>query len=134
MPEEIQERCRQADIVSKSMLLQIVRQPSVREMHDLIDKISGEGITREEARRFNRDDASGRRPPRNFTYKFKPEAGDYAFSLRFNRPEVERGELIRALKEVLEQLLQDPDAVPGGQVDESLAGDASTRRESSLDH
>ena len=48
IPEEIQERCRQADIVSKSMLLQIVRLPTVEDMHKLIDKIGGEGMTREE--------------------------------------------------------------------------------------
>ena len=61
MPEEIQERCRQADITSKSMLLQIVRQETPAKMLQLIDKIAGEGITREEARQFNRE---GKPPPR----------------------------------------------------------------------
>jgi ParB family chromosome partitioning protein len=106
MPEDVQERCRQADIVSKSMLLQIVRQPTPKAMHRLIDKIAGEGITREEARSFNRAEAAERRP-RNFTYRFHPDGGDFQFTVRFNRPEVERTELIRALQDALEQLLQD---------------------------
>jgi ParB family chromosome partitioning protein len=106
MPEDVQERCRQADIVSKSMLLQIVRQPTAKAMHRLIDKIAGEGITREEARSFNRPESPPRRS-RNFTYRFKPEGGDYQFTLRFNRPEVERTELIRALQETLERLLEE---------------------------
>jgi ParB family chromosome partitioning protein len=46
MPEAVQERCRQADIESKSMLLQIVRQDTEDAMHRLVDKITGEGITR----------------------------------------------------------------------------------------
>jgi ParB family chromosome partitioning protein len=106
MPEEVQERCRQADIVSKSMLLQIVRQPTTKAMHRLIDKIDAEGITREEARTFNRRVDAPRRN-RSFTYRFKAPTDDYRFTLRFNRPEVERTEVIRALQEVLERLLQD---------------------------
>jgi ParB family chromosome partitioning protein len=103
IPEDVQERCRQADINSKSMLLQIVRQPTADAMHRLIDKISGEGITREEARRFNATRGSARRG-RHFTYRFKPDHADYHFTLRFNRPEVQRVELIRALEEVLQRL------------------------------
>jgi ParB family chromosome partitioning protein len=106
MPEEIQERCRRADITSKSMLLQIVRQPSVEEMHKLIDEITGQGLTRDEARRFNRDEAT-RRPPRKFTYRFKPDDRDYQFTIRFDRPEVHRSELILALQDLLEKLKQE---------------------------
>jgi ParB family chromosome partitioning protein len=109
MPEEIQERCRQADIVSKSMLLQIVRLPDLTAMHRLVDRISGDGITREEARRFDRDEGEARRP-RNYTYRFKPETEDYQFTLTFKRAEVERRELIDALREVLERLLAEDDS------------------------
>ena len=41
MPETVQERCRQADIESKSMLLQIVRQDTEDAMHQLVDRITG---------------------------------------------------------------------------------------------
>ena len=111
MPEEIQQRCRQADINSKSMLLQIVRQPSVQAMHDLLNKITGDGITREEARQFNKGE-SGRRPSRNFTYRFRPDDRDYQFTIRFNRPQVEREELIVALRDLLDRLSQEFDG-PG---------------------
>jgi ParB family chromosome partitioning protein len=115
MPEEIQQRCRQADINSKSMLLQIVRQPTVDDMHRLLDKISGDGITREEARQFNKAE-SGRRPPRNFTYRFRPDDRDYQFTIRFNRPSVEREELILALRDMLDRLSQEFDS-PGPEND-----------------
>ena len=106
LPEEIQERCRHADITSKSMLLQVVRQPTVPAMHRLIDRITGKGITRDEARRFNREDPASREP-RHFTYRFRPEKGDYQFVIRFQRPRVERDELIQALRDALDQLLHD---------------------------
>jgi ParB family chromosome partitioning protein len=115
MPEEIQQRCRQADINSKSMLLQIVRQPTVDDMHRLLDKITGEGITREEAREFNKTE-SGRRPPRNFTYRFRPDDRDYQFTIRFNRPNVEREELILALRDMVDRLSQEFES-PGSDSD-----------------
>lgn len=111
MPEEIQERCRQADISSKSMLLQIVRQESVEAMHGLIDKITGEGLTRDEARRFHKPEADGAAPrPRRYTFRYRPQDDAYTFSLTFQKTEVDRAELIRALQEVLEKLLADPES------------------------
>jgi ParB family chromosome partitioning protein len=111
MPEEIQERCRQADIVSKSMLLQIVRLEGVDEMHRLVDKITGEGLTREQARQFHRDEKPSRRS-RNYTYRFKPESDDYQFTLTFKKPEVDRRELIEALTEVLRRLTEETTTAP----------------------
>ncbi len=105
IPEDIQERCRQADIVSKSMLLQIVRLPTTEEMHAMIDKIDSEGMTREEARDYKREQRKTRR--RNYTYRFKPEDRDYRFTLTFARPEIERTEVIQTLQEILDQLIAD---------------------------
>jgi ParB family chromosome partitioning protein len=108
MPEEVQERCRRADITSKSMLLEIVRQPNVEAMHKLLDKITDGGMTREEARQFKREpgEPSARRP-KSYTYRYRPDDQDFQFSLTFKRPEVERTELIRALQQVVDRLLQE---------------------------
>lgn len=108
MPEDVQERCRQADIASKSMLLQIIRLPTAEEMHAMIDKIRSEGMTREDARDYKREQQQTKR--RNFTYRFKPEGGDYRFSLTFARPDIERDEVIQTLQEILKQLIEDPSA------------------------
>ena len=105
IPESIQERCRQADIVSKSMLLQIVRLPTAEEMHAMIDKISADGMTREEARDYKREQRQTKR--RNFTYRFKSKDRDYRFTLTFDRPEVERAELIQTLHQILAQLVNE---------------------------
>lgn len=102
MPDEIMDRCRHADIDSKSMLLQIVRQGSVEAMHSLVDKISGEGITREEARQFNKDERARR--PKRYVFRFRPDDRDFQVRLTFDRPEVERNELIQALRELIEQI------------------------------
>ena len=111
MPEDVQERCRQADISSKSMLLQIVRQDTTQAMHGLIDRITGEGLTREEARRFNRAQAVPSNRSRRFTFRFAPKNEAYQFSLSFEKPEVAKEELIRALQEVLRSLVQHPEPI-----------------------
>jgi ParB family chromosome partitioning protein len=106
MPESIQERCRQADIQSKSMLLQIVRQDTDEAMNKLIDKITGEGITREEARRFNRPEDEPRKAKR-FVYRFAPDDDAFHFSLSFPKPQVGRDELVQALQSILERLIRE---------------------------
>ena len=105
LPEEIQERCRQADIVSKSMLLQIVRQPDLEAMHSLIDRISGDGITREEARSLKRGSEDKTRP-QSYTFRYEPEDEGFRFSLTFDKSRVERKEVIDTLQRILDDLGQ----------------------------
>ena len=104
MPEEIQQRCRQADINSKSMLLQIVRQPTVQDMHQL----AGQDLRRRHHPGGSSPASTRSRPAvgrlRNFTYRFRPDDRDYQFTIRFNRPTVEREELIVALRDMLDRL------------------------------
>jgi ParB family chromosome partitioning protein len=107
MPETVQERCRQADIESKSMLLQIVRQESEDAMHRLVDRITGEGITREQARRFNKSDAPDERRPKRYVYRYAPEDDAFQFSLSFPRPNVQKAELVTALQSILERLIRE---------------------------
>jgi ParB family chromosome partitioning protein len=107
MPETVQERCRQADIESKSMLLQIVRQDSEDAMHRLVDKITGEGITREQARRFNKSEAPDERRPKRYVFRYAPEDDAFQFSLSFPRPNVQKAELVTALQSILERLIRE---------------------------
>lgn len=103
MPEEVRQLCRLADIQSKSLLLQIVRQGNAEKMTALVGRLQKEGATRAEARRLTRPKAARGRP-RRFVFKAKPRGGSYSLALQFNRTEVEREEIIRALEEILADL------------------------------
>ena len=107
MPETVQERCRQADIESKSMLLQIVRQDTEEAMHQLVDRITGEGITREQARRFNKAEPSDERRPKRYVFRYSAEDEAFQFSLSFPKPEVQKSELVSALQSILERLIRE---------------------------
>jgi ParB family chromosome partitioning protein len=116
MPEAVQERCRQADIESKSMLLQIVRQETEDAMHQLVDRITGDGITREQARRFNKAETSDERRPKRFVFRYAPDDEAFQFSLSFPRQDVQKSELVSALQAILEKLVRELHEDAKGQV------------------
>ena len=106
MPEEVRQQCRLADIQSKSVLLQIVRQGDRDKMAALIERLAREGRTRVEARRLTRKEGTkrGRGRPRHFVFRFDPKGTDFSLQLQFRRAQVERAEIIRTLEEILEAL------------------------------
>ena len=106
MPEEVRQLCRLADIQSKSVILQIVRQGDASKMIALIERLGREGSTRAEARRLARKEEPrrGKGRPRHFAFRFNPRGSDFSLSLQFKRPQVEREEIIRALESILESL------------------------------
>lgn len=100
MPEEVKELCRRADITSKALLLQIVRQPSVEAMRELLERIVRQGLTRDDLRKASKPKAR----QRPFQFKFQPPEKEFAIEIRFRRSQVEVEELCRALRTALEHL------------------------------
>src|SRR2546423_7887524 len=58
IPEDLREECRRADIHVKSLLLQIVRQPDLNSMREMIREISKKGLNREDVRAARRTGSS----------------------------------------------------------------------------
>jgi ParB family chromosome partitioning protein len=107
LPEEIREECRRADIGVKSMLLQIVRQPDVEAMRQLIREISEKNLTRDEARAARRSKIEGRtQNPRvkPFTCRFELPENEVKIELSFKNGEVEKREIISTLQAILNKL------------------------------
>ena len=103
MPEEVKNLCRLADIHSKSLLLQIVRQGDPQKMVALVERISrGEGVTREEVRRETAKPKPGR--PRAYVFSYKAPTKAFRLQLRFTKSAVERDEVIQALEAIIEDL------------------------------
>lgn len=106
MPEEVRQLCRLADIHSKSLLLQIVRQGDTRKMVALIERLQKEGATRSEARRIVREEKprKGKGRPRHFVFRFQPREKSYTLNLQFRKADVPKDEIIRALERILDEL------------------------------
>jgi ParB family chromosome partitioning protein len=107
IPEEIREECRRADINVKSMLLQVVRQPDTKMMQEMIKILANRELTRDEARAIVRErkfKEGGAEAPKPFTYKFHLPAPNVKVEVRFRKSEVEKAEIVEALKLVLAEL------------------------------
>src|SRR6266404_6431458 len=71
IPDSIREICRACEITSKSLLLQIVRQPDDESMRSMAEQIAAEGLTRDGARRARKAyiDPTGASEP--FVYRYE---------------------------------------------------------------
>jgi ParB family chromosome partitioning protein len=110
LPEVIREKCRRADIGAKSLLLQIVRQPHVEAMHDILNEITSQGLNRDGARAARKSKQEDKKAQESkskkdpYVYTFRSGDGEYVLELKFKRPDVERRQVIEALKNTLETL------------------------------
>jgi ParB family chromosome partitioning protein len=103
MPDEVKNLCRLADIHSKSLLLQIVRQGDPQKMLALVEKISREGgTTREAVRKQTAKPRVGR--PKAYTFSYKAPTNAFRLQLRFSKSRVDRDEVISALQEIIKDL------------------------------
>jgi len=103
MPEEVKNLCRLADIHSKSLLLQIVRQGDPQKMVALIEKIGRDGaITREAVRKETAKPKPGR--PKAYVFSYKAPTKAFKLQLRFTKTRVDRDEVIAALQEIIKEL------------------------------
>jgi ParB family transcriptional regulator, chromosome partitioning protein len=104
MPEPIRQLCRLADIQSKSVLLQIVRQGTPEKMRGLVERLGREGSTRADVRKLTRPETASRGRPRHFVFRYNPRGSDFSLNLQFKRTQVERETIIEALESILESL------------------------------
>lgn len=103
MPEDVRNLCRLADISSKSLLLQVVRQESPEKMTALVEKIASGGIsTRQEARQAASKPKAGR--PKNYTFAYRPPTKQFNLKLSFTKSKVQKDEIISALEGIINDL------------------------------
>lgn len=98
IPQDVRELCRRAEISTKSMLLQVARQPTDDEMREFVYKIGTGSLTRDQAREMRQG-----KPPqaRSYSYQYEDPNGEWALTLRFRRPEATREELREAFRDAL---------------------------------
>lgn len=106
MPVEVRNLCRLADISSKSLLLQVVRQQTPEKMIAFVEQITREGHssapTREIARRVASKPKPGR--PKAYVFQYRPPTKTFNLKLQFRKADVERDEVIQALEGIIEEL------------------------------
>jgi ParB family chromosome partitioning protein len=104
IPESLRKKCIEAGVTSKSLLLQIARQPTEKKMAEMLHRILQGGLTRDEARRERREEQAGPQRPQPFIFHFEPQNDAFKFRIQFKKSHVSRDELISTLREILSQL------------------------------
>jgi len=105
MPSEVRNLCRLADITSKSLLLQIVRQQTPEKMIALVEKLTREGrgqVTREQARKALSKPKPGR--PKAYVFQYRPPTKAFNLRIQFRKGDVDKREVIAALESIIQEL------------------------------
>src|ERR1700693_508150 len=113
IPEAIRKLCIDSGMVSKSLLLQIARQPNEKKMVEAIQRIAQAGLTRDEARRERQEEKNAGPRPQPFIFNFRPENEAFQLRIQFRKSHVSRDELIETLRNLLEMLEQDQESSAG---------------------
>jgi ParB family chromosome partitioning protein len=104
IPDEIRRACIERAIVSKSLLLQIARQPTDKKMHEMVERIAQGGLTRDEARRARKEETQSAPRPQPFVFDFQAEDGSFHVRLQFRKSHVSDEEIAAVLRAVLRRL------------------------------
>jgi ParB family chromosome partitioning protein len=104
MPQEVRNLCRLADISSKSLLLQVVRQDTAEKMTALVEKIAsgGTGATRQQLRDAVAKPKAGR--PKHYVFAYRPPTKAFNLKISFAKSRASRDEVIDALEAIIRDL------------------------------
>jgi ParB family chromosome partitioning protein len=105
LPEEIREECRRADINVKSTLLQIVRQPDIDSMRQIVREVREKGLTRDGARAARRRQNEGETTTKPFIFKRSLPSGGAIVEVRLGHADASAKEqVLEALKTLVKDL------------------------------
>jgi ParB family chromosome partitioning protein len=103
IPDSVRDLCRLADISSKSLLLQVVRQNTPEKMTALIEQIASQGgATRQQMREAAAKPKAGR--PKHYVFAFRPPTKAFNLKLSFNKSRASRDDVIDALESIVREL------------------------------
>jgi ParB family transcriptional regulator, chromosome partitioning protein len=106
IPETLRKRCSEKGIGTKSLLLQVARQPNEKKMLEAVHRIAQGGLTRDEARRERREEKTSGPRPQPFIFNYQPENEAFRLRIQFRKSHVSREELIATLRSILAKLEQ----------------------------
>jgi len=104
IPDEVRHTCIENGIVSKSLLLQVARQPTEKKMQEIVHRIVQGNLTRDEARRARKEEMESAPRPQPFVFDYESDDGAFRVRLQFRKSHVSSEELAAALRTVLRRL------------------------------
>jgi ParB family transcriptional regulator, chromosome partitioning protein len=106
LPDEIKSLCQKASINSKSMLLQVAKQTDSNSMLEFVNRVSKQGMNRDEARKAATKKQSR---PQPYVYRHQSSSKDYTVEVKFRKSTVSRDELLEVIQKLLAELTERQD-------------------------
>ena len=104
IPIEIRKACIDRGILTKSLLLQVARQPNEKRMQEMVHRISQGGLTRDEARRARQQQTESAPRPQPFLFDYRAEDESFHVRVQFRKSQVSREELASVLRSILREI------------------------------
>ena len=109
IPDRIRAMCREAGISNKSVLVQVARAGSEEAMEQVVRRFAAGELSREDLRKQTASKPEPKKAgrPKNFVFQVKDKALPFSLNLAFKKPNVEKSEVIEAVRELLRRLESD---------------------------
>ena len=106
IPDRIRLMCREAGISNKSVLVQVARANSEEAMEQVVRAFAAGELSREDLRKQTATKPEPKKAgrPKNFTYALKDKSLPFTLNLAFKKPNVDKAEVIEAVRELLKRL------------------------------
>ena len=90
--------------MTKSLLLQVARQPTEKKMQEMVQRIAQGGLTRDEARRARKEETESAPRPQPFLFDYRAEDDSFHVRVQFRKSQVSREELASVLRQILREI------------------------------
>jgi ParB family chromosome partitioning protein len=106
IPDRIRAMCREAGIANKSVLVQIARAGDEEAMEAIVRSFAAGELTRAGVRKQTAAKPEPKKAgrPKNFVWEVKDKALPFSVNLAFRKPNVEKTEIVEALRELLRRI------------------------------
>ncbi len=109
IPKKLRELCKEADITSRSTLIEIAKQEKKADMERLINEIAERGLRREDTRELSKKLKGKSKESKPYVFNYSPQPNDaYHLRLEFKKHAVSRDEIIQVLEEIISRLKSKP--------------------------
>jgi ParB family chromosome partitioning protein len=109
IPDRIRAMCREAGISNKSVLVQVARAGSEEAMEQVVRRFAAGELSRDDLRKQTASKPEPKKAgrPKNYTFALKDKALPFTLNLAFKKPNVDKSEVIDAVRELLRRLEAD---------------------------
>jgi ParB family chromosome partitioning protein len=109
IPKNLRQICKEAEISSRSTLIEIAKQEKASDMERLIHEITQRGLRREDTRELSKKLKGKTKGSKRFVFNYMPQSNDqYHLRIEFKKHAVSREEVIQVLEEIISQLKSKP--------------------------